>query len=104
MESVDRRGLPKYLIAYIEYKKEVAQEVANAALKELAAKETPALVKEYVDYLFTTLFDEQEVELENPGRFAEIPTVYKEYTVEEINELKENSNSNNDNDNTQSIH
>lgn len=83
MNDIDRRGLPKYLIAYIEYKKEVAQEVEGAALKELAAKETPALVKEYIDYLFATTIDGATIEVEK-GKFNEIPISYKEYALEEI--------------------
>lgn len=89
MEDINKRGLPKYLIAYIEYKKEVAKEVATAALKELAAKETPAVVKEYIDYLFATKVDEAEVDPPAPEKLAEIPIAYKEYALEEIAELQE---------------
>ena len=87
MNDINRRGLPKYLVAYIEYKKEVAKEVATAALKELAAKETPAFVKAYIDYLFKTMVDEAEADM--PENTIEIPIAYKEYALEEIAELQE---------------
>ena len=87
MNDINRRGLPKYLVAYIEYKKEVAKEVEGAALKELAAKETPGVVKAYIDYLFKTMVDEEEAVV--PEGTNEIPVAYKEYALEEIAELQE---------------
>jgi len=98
MEDIEKRGLPRYLEMYLNYK--VSDSETKAIDTELY-KEIPNDLKEYVDHLVDS------IEVSDVKKFDEYPITYKERVVEEIEENSEESESDDDddgNDDVQSIH
>ena len=85
MEDIERRGLPRYLEMYLNYK--VSDSETKAIDTELY-KEIPNDLKEYVDHLVDS------TEVEDVKKFDEYPISYKERVVEETEENSENQESN----------
>ena len=95
MEDIERRGLPRYLEMYLNYK--VSDSESKAIDTELY-KEIPNDLKEYVDHLVDS------TEVEDVKKFDEYPIAYKERVVEEIEENSEESEPDDDPGENASIH
>ena len=75
MEDIEKRGLPRYLTAYLNYK------LGNIiTINEELYKEVPNDLKEYID----CIVDEKEIF--DPGKFIGYPITYKEEIIEEKEE------------------
>lgn len=82
MEDIERRGLPRYLEMYLNYK------VSDSDSKTIDAelyKEIPNDLKEYVDHLV------DQTEVEDVKKFDEYPITYKERVFDEIEEHKDDT-------------